>query len=173
MRYGQRLLELFSRVSGLIAVSGILALMALTVVTVAFRAVGIAFPGTYAIAELLLIPAISFALVYATMQNEHTGVTLFVDGLHHRRFRLTLKGIMLALGSLFWMAVALATIREAIRRAAQGEMSPIINIPVAPFRWMMAIAMILICVTLLFKVLQLFLGQDDSINTPEKLENKL
>ncbi|MCC5960700.1 MAG: TRAP transporter small permease subunit [Rhodobacteraceae bacterium] len=173
MRHGQRLLEFLSRVSGLIAVSGILALMTLTVVTVVFRAIGIAFPGTYALAELLLIPAISFALVYATMQNEHTGVSLFVDVLHHRRFRLTLKGIMLALGSLFWMAVALATIREAIRRGAQGETSPIINIPIAPFRWMMAIAMILICATLLFKVIQLFIGHDDSINTPEKLENKL
>lgn len=173
MRHGQRLLELLSRISGLIAVGGILALMVLTVVTVVFRAIGIAFPGTYALAELLLIPAISFALAYATMQNEHMRVTLFVDVLHHRRFRLSLKGIMLGLGALFWMAVALATIREAIRRGAQGELSPIINIPVAPFRWMMATAMVLICVTLLFKVIQLFLGHDDSINTPEKLENKL
>lgn len=173
MRYGQRILDFFSRVSGMIAVAGILALMMLTVVTVVFRAVGIAFPGTYVIAELLLIPAISFALAYATMQNEHTGVSLFVDRLHHRRFRLTLKGLMLGLGSLFWMAVAVATIREAIRRGAQGETSPIINIPIAPFRWMMAAAMILICVTLLFKVVQLLFGHDDSINTPEKLENKL
>ncbi len=174
MRGIAKILDLLGKFSGFIAVSGVLALMMLTVVTVVFRGIGIAFPGTYAIAELLLIPAISFALLYATLQNEHTRVTLIVGRIINLRVRHVLKGLMFALGSIFWMAVALATIRQAIARAAQGEVSSIINVPVPPFRWMMAAAMVLIVVTLLFKALQLLTGRDDE-DTAEtgKLENKL
>lgn len=173
MRSIARMLDLLSRLSGIIGVGGILALMLLTVVTVTFRAIGIAFPGTYAIAELLLIPAISFSLLYATIQNEHIRVVLIVELIRNLRVKHVLKGVMLALGAIFWVAVAMATIREAIRRGAQGELSPIINIPVAPFRWMMAAAMVLICVALLFKVVQLLGGHDDEDGKPEELENKL
>lgn len=165
MRTAARLLDMLSRLSGFVGVGGILALMLLTVVTVVFRSIGIAFPGTYAIAELLLIPAISFSLVYATMQNEHTRVVLIVERLRRERPRQLLLGLMYALGSVFWVAVAWATIREAIRRGAQGETSPIIDVPVAPFRWAMAVAMVLICVILLFKALQLALGRDDEADT--------
>lgn len=174
MRGIAHILNLLGNVSGFIAVSGVLALMMLTVVTVTFRAFGIAFPGTYAIAELLLIPAISFSLLYATLKNEHTRVTLIVGRIISLRVQHVIKGLMLATGSIFWMAVTLATVREAIRRGAQGEVSPIINLPVPPFRWMMAAAMALIVITLLFKALQLLTGRDDE-NTAEtsKLENKL
>ncbi|MHA6300008.1 TRAP transporter small permease [Devosia sp. CAU 1758] len=141
-----------------IGVAAILALMLLTVVTVVFRAIGIAFPGTYSLSELLLIPAVSFALAYAAMQGEHTRVTLFVDRIKSDRLRLGLHGVMTFLGSLFWVAIGWATIREAIRRGAQNELSPIINVPVAPFRWAMATAIILLCVVLIYQAIQLLRG---------------
>ena len=62
MRLIETVLRSVTLFGGLIGVLAILALMLLTVVTVVFRAVGIAFPGTYVIAELLLIPAVSFSL---------------------------------------------------------------------------------------------------------------
>ena len=154
----ERILSALSAGAGLVGVLGILCLMALTVVTVAFRAIGIAFPGTYALAELLLIPSISFSLAYAAMQNEHTRVELFVDRIRNLRLRDALQGVMLGLGMLFWAAVALAAIREAIRRGAQNELSPIIDVPVAPFRWAMAGAMVLLCIVLAFRAVQLISG---------------
>ncbi|MAN77905.1 MAG: hypothetical protein CML24_12115 [Rhizobiales bacterium] len=141
-----------------IGVAAIISLMLLTVVTVVFRAVGIAFPGTYSLAELLLIPAVSFSLAYAAMQGEHTRVTLFVDRIRSDRIRRGLHGIMTFLGSLFWVGIAWATIKEALRRGAQGEMSPNINVPVAPFRWAMAAAIILLCVVLVFQAIRLLGG---------------
>lgn len=153
------ILQRLCSLAAFVGVAAILALMLLTVVTVVFRAIGIAFPGTYSLSMLLLIPAVSFALAYAAMQGEHTRVTLFVDRIKSDRIRLGVHGVMTFLGSLFWVAIAWATIREAIRRGAQNELSPIINVPVAPFRWAMAAAIILLCAVLLYQAIQLLRGK--------------
>lgn len=143
---------------GVLGVLAIFSLMMLTVVTVIFRALHIAFPGTYSIAELLLVPAVSISVAYAALHNEHTRATLFVERIKNTRLRLGLHGFMLILGSLFWMAVVWATAREAIKRAAQNELSPIINVPVPPFRWSMAAALTLLCVLLVWQGIKLLRG---------------
>ena len=159
MQAFERILRAVSGIAGIAGVAAILALMLLTVTTVIFRAAHIAFPGTYVLAELLLIPAVSISIAYAAMANEHTRVELFVDTIKNLRLRRALHGVMLALGSIFWMAITWATIREAIRRGAQGETSPIINVPVSPFRWTMAGALILLCIILLWQSVKLLRGQ--------------
>ena len=159
MSWFESMLRRACALSAFIGVAAILALMALTVVTVSFRAIGIAFPGTYSIGALLLIPAVSFSLAYAAMENEHTRVTLFVDLIRNARLRHGLHGLMILLGSVFWIAIAWATIREAIKRGAQNELSPIINVPVAPFRWAMAVAITLLCTVLLFQAQKLLRGR--------------
>lgn len=158
MQFFDNLLRRVCEAVGFIGVAAILALMALTVVTVVFRALHIAFPGTYSLSELLLIPAVSLSLAYAAVKNEHTRVVLLVDRIKNERFRNILHGIMLMVGSLFWVFVAWATIREAIRKGAQGELSPIINVPVAPFRWAMAAALILLVIVLLWQGYKLLRG---------------
>lgn len=160
MKTFELVLRRISAAAAFVGVAAILALMALTVVTVVFRAMSIAFPGTYSLSELLLIPAVSCALAYAAMQGEHTRVTLFVDRIRSRRLRLGLEGTMTFLGSLFWVAIAWATIKEAMRRMAQNELSPLINVPVAPFRWAMAAAIVLLCVVLLFQAVKLWRGDE-------------
>jgi TRAP-type C4-dicarboxylate transport system permease small subunit len=156
---------------GGVGVMAILGLMALTVVTVIFRAVHIAFPGTYSLSELLLIPAVSLSLAYAAMQNEHTRAVIFVNRIANDRVRNAIHGVMLMLGSLFWVAVAWATIREAIRRGAQNELSPIINVPVAPFRWTMAAALVLLVIVLLWQGFKLLSGKMVE-ERPKSLEDK-
>jgi TRAP-type C4-dicarboxylate transport system permease small subunit len=155
----ENLLRRACAAAAFVGVAAILALMALTVVTVVFRAINIAFPGTYSISELLLIPAVSCSLAYAAMQGEHTRVTLFVERIQSVRLRRALEGTMMFLGALFWVAIAWATIKEAIRRGAQNELSPIINVPVGPFRWVMAAAIILFCVVLLLQAVKLWRGE--------------
>lgn len=153
-----RILSRICDAAGILGVLAIVSLMLLTVVTVVFRAMHIAFPGTYSIAELLLIPAVSISIAYAAMHHEHTRAVLFVDLIRNNRLRRGIHGAMLVLGSLFWVTVAWATIREAIRRGAQNELSPIINIPVAPFRWSMAAAIALVCVVLVWQGYKLLRG---------------
>ncbi|MAQ85867.1 TRAP transporter small permease [Psychromarinibacter halotolerans] len=129
-------------------VLSLLALMGLTVVTVVFRAIGIAFPGTYVLAELLLIPTVTLALAFAAWDGAHTKVDLLVQTFRPRISGLS-QGLMLLAGTVFWGFVAYAAIEEALRRGRQGEVTPLLDIPVAPFRWLMVAAiclMIAVCV---------------------------
>lgn len=158
MQVIDRILRRICDAAGILGVLAIISLMLLTVVTVVFRAMHIAFPGTYSIAELLLIPAVSISLAYAAMHNDHTRAVLFVDRIRNDRLRRGIHGTMLILGTLFWVSVAWATIREAIRRGTQNELSPIINIPVAPFRWSMAAAVVLLCIVLIWQGYKLLRG---------------
>ena len=146
-------------IAAFLGVTAVVSLMLITVVTVIFRASGIAFPGTYSLSELLLIPAVACALAYAGMQGEHTRVNLFVGRIKSVRLQRAIHGAMTLLGSLFWIAIAWASVREAIRRAPQHEVSPIINVPVSPFRWAMAAGIVLFVIVLLFQALKLFRGE--------------
>ena len=141
-----------------IGVLAILSLMLLTVITVIFRAVGIAFPGTYVIAELLLIPAVSFSLAYAGYAGAHTRVELLIERLAPRGKRLA-EAAVTALGTVFWGFVAWAGIREALRRTAQNETTPIINVPVPPLRWLFVAALCLFCAILVVQVVRVIRGQ--------------
>ena len=155
MRHVEQTLRLVTSIGALIGIASIASLMMLTVTTVVFRAVGIAFPGTYVLAELLLIPAISFSLVYAAWENGHTRVELLVSRFPLRVQRL-LESLMTALGMVFWVFISWSAIREALIRQAQNERAPLLDFPVAPFRWLLAGALILLCFVLAFQVVRGF-----------------
>lgn len=155
----ETLLGALVRVAAGIGVASLLALMALTVVTVAFRAIGIAFPGTYVLAELLLIPAVSFALAYAAWDRAHTRVEILTQ-VFPWRLAGVFHGLMLLLGTVFWGFVAWAAIREAIRRGRQGEMTPLLDIPVAPFRWLMVAALCLMIAVCVLRAAQSIAGRE-------------
>ncbi|GGL61488.1 TRAP transporter small permease [Wenxinia marina] len=145
-------------VAAVIGVAAIAALVCLTVVTVTFRFLGIAFPGTYVLAELLIIPAVTLSLAYAAWEGAHTRVELLTMRLPPR-VRGPLEGLMLAVGSAFWGMVAFAGVEEALRRGAQGERTMLLDIPVAPFRWLMVAALALLIVVLLLRAAQAAMGQ--------------
>lgn len=146
----ERILRLFTSLAALIGILSIAGLMSLTVVTVIFRAIGIAFPGTYVLAELLLIPAISFSLVYAAWERGHTRVELLVSRFPER-WQSLLEALMTALGTLFWAFISMSAIREALIRQAQNERAPILDFPVSPFRWVLAAALVLLCLVLIYQ----------------------
>lgn len=133
-----------------LGVLSIVALVCLTVTTVTFRFLGIAFPGTYVLAELLIIPAVTLSLAYAGWEGAHTRVEILTK-LLPRRIARPLDAAMLALGSAFWGMVAYAGVEEALRRGPQGERTALLDIPVAPFRWLMVGAIVLLIVVLLYR----------------------
>lgn len=155
----ESLLRVLVRLAAALGVASLLLLMALTVVTVAFRAVGIAFPGTYVLAELLLIPAVSFALAYAAWDRAHTRVEILTQAFHWR-LAGALHGLMLLLGTVFWGFVAWASVREAVRRGRQGEVTPLLEIPVAPFRWLMVAALCLMIAVCVLRAAQALAGRE-------------
>jgi TRAP-type C4-dicarboxylate transport system permease small subunit len=159
MRQVERLLGWAIRATAALGVVALLALTTLTVVTVVFRGVGIAFPGTYVLAELLLIPAVSCALAFAAWDGAHTKVDLLVQNFSMRAAGWS-QGLMLLAGTGFWVFVAYAGVEEAIRRGAQGEVTPILDISVAPFRWLMVAAICLTIAVCVLRGLQSILQQE-------------
>jgi hypothetical protein len=63
-------------------------------------------------------------------------------------------------GVAFWAIVSWAGIDEAVRRGAQGEATPLLDIPVAPFRWLMVSAILLLIAVLMLRATQSFLGRE-------------
>lgn len=159
MRQVETGLRFLVRLAAGIGVASLVALMALTVVTVTFRAIGIAFPGTYVLAELLLIPAVSFALAYAAWDDAHTRVDLLLNQLG-KTVRSRATGATLLLGTVFWGFVAWAAIEEALRRGRQGETTPLLDIPVAPFRWLMVAALCLMIAVCVLRGAQALFGRE-------------
>lgn len=153
MRIIERLLRVVVTAGAFTGVACIIALMFLTVVTVTFRAIGIAFPGTYTLAEILLIPSISFSLAYAAYEGAHTRVELVTATLPPRVANL-LNALMLALGTVFWIVVTYAGTLEALKSARNQEQAPILGFPVTPFRWLLVIAIVLLCLVLAVQVVQ-------------------
>ena len=158
----EKVLGTLVRISAFVGVLSLLAMMVLTVVTVVFRGIGIAFPGTYVLSELLLIPTVSFALAYAAWTGAHTRVELLTKNFPPKFAGLS-TGLMLLAGSVFWGFVAYATYEEVLRRSAQGEVSPILDIPVAPFRWLMLGAIILLLAVTLLRA-----AQEITVREPSK-----
>ena len=101
----------------------------------------------------------AFSLTYAAWRGAHTRAELLTDRLP-RRVSGPLTGLMMALGCGFWGFVLFATYEEAVKRGAQGERTPLLDIPVAPFRWLMVAALGLLIVVILFRALQAALGEE-------------
>lgn len=159
MRLMERTLGWLVRLAAGLGVASLVALMALTVVTVVFRAIGIAFPGTYVLAELLLIPTVTCALAFAAWDGSHTKVELLVQTLSSRVSDWS-QGAMLLLGTVFWGFVLYAGVEEALRRGKQGEITPLLDIPVAPFRWLMVAAIALMIAVCLLRAAQYLAHQE-------------
>lgn len=159
MQAVEKLLNLVVRVAAALGVTSLLALMALTVITVVFRAIGVAFPGTYVLSELLLIPAVSCALAFAAWHDAHTRVELLVQRFRPRVAGIS-QGITLLGGTVFWGFVLFASIEEALRRGRQGEITPLLDIPVAPFRWLMVAALCLMIAVCLLRALQFITNRE-------------
>ncbi|WP_010140696.1 TRAP transporter small permease [Oceanicola sp. S124] len=146
------------KAGGVIGVACIIALTLLTVATVAARALNIAFPGSYALSEILLIPAISFSLCYAAWSGAHTRVE-FVTSLLPPRVSQVLEGVIDLIALVFWVAICRAVWLEAIKMTARNETAAIINVPAWPFRWMMVAALVLTCIVLVMRACLSFAGR--------------
>lgn len=146
------------KAGGVIGVACIFALTLLTVATVAARAMNIAFPGTYALSEILLIPAISFSLCYAAWTGAHTRVE-FVTGFLPERLSQVLDGLIDLVALVFWVAICRAVWLQAIKMTARNETAAIIDVPAWPFRWLMVAALVLTCIVLVMRALLSFAGR--------------
>lgn len=146
------------KAGGVIGVASIFALTLVTVATVTARLVGIAFPGSYALSELLLVPAISFSLTYAAWKGAHTRVE-FLSSRLSTRVSDILEGVIGLAGLVFWVFITRAVWIQAEKNMALNEVAPIIDVPAWPFRWLMVVALVLTCAVIVLRSVQAFTGR--------------
>ena len=158
LRLIERILGAAVRVAALLGVASLVVLVGLVVVTVTFRAIDIAFPGTYVLQQLMIIPTVSLSLAYAAWKGRHTRVEILTQRFPSRVAR-PLEALMLVTGSVFWVVVGYAWYLQAVINGRRGEKTPLLDIPVWPFRWLMVGAVILMVVVVFFRALELLMPE--------------
>ncbi len=132
----------------------LLAVVAIMCANVAYRSIGGIIPGTFDLVELLVVPAIGFALVTVEYQRRHTVVDI-VTALLPVRFRYWL-GISVSVISLFyWAALCWAGYKMLLRKMATGETTQLLQLSVIPYRVAWVFALAWICVVIIYSVLKM------------------
>jgi len=158
MRLIERSLGLAVQGAAIIGVVALVVLIGLVVVTVTFRAIDIAFPGTYVLQQLMIIPTVSLSLVYAAWKGRHTRVEILTQKFRPEVAR-PLEALMLVTGSIFWIVVGYAWYQQALIAGARGEKTPLLDIPVWPFRTLMVAAVILMVLVVFYRALELLMPE--------------
>lgn len=137
-----------------IAMFAIVACMALVVTDVIrYQAVHKPLPGTHEVVELIASVILSMGIGYLTFVRGHVAVGILVD-----RFRPRVQAVfdlvtgVIALGFTIWLTEGM--LEMAIRNLRYGWVTGVLEIPRAPFMFLIAVSLALACVVLVRDVIK-------------------
>jgi TRAP-type C4-dicarboxylate transport system permease small subunit len=154
MKYLELVVKHVSVVGRNIGAVFLLAVVTIMCANVVYRAIGGIIPGTFDLVELLIVPAIGFALVTVEYQRRHTVVDMVVT-LLPARVRSWLDLIISIISLFYWAALCWAGYRMMIRKMATGETTQLLQLSVTPYRMVWVFTLAWICVVIihsLFKI---------------------
>jgi TRAP-type C4-dicarboxylate transport system permease small subunit len=134
-----------------IAAVFLLGVVAIMVANVAYRAIGGIIPGTFDLVELLIVPAIGFALVTVEYQKKHTVVDMLTIHLPSR-VRSGLEIVVSIISFFYWVALAYAGWKMLMRKMATGEATQLLQLSVTPFRIVWVFTLAWVCVVIVWNV---------------------
>ena len=114
--------------------------MAVIVFNVMYRVVGGIVPGTYDLVEMLIVPAIAFALVTVEFAKRHTMVDMIVTRLPSTA-RLWVEVAMTLISLTFWSTVCWASYWITLEKMRVGEKTDTLGISIIPVRWLWVFAL--------------------------------
>jgi TRAP-type C4-dicarboxylate transport system permease small subunit len=126
---------------------------------VAYRAIGGIIPGTFDLVELLIIPAIGFALVTVEYQKRHTVVDMITTHLS-AGVRSVLDIIVSIISLFYWAALSWAGWKMLLRKMATGEATQLLQLSVIPFRIVWVFTLAWVCVVIIWHVAKMFKGDE-------------
>jgi len=132
----------------------LIAVVALTVVSVITRRFGWAFPGSYELTELLMLVTIGFALGYAALTKAHIAVDLIFSRFPHR-----IQMIIESLTSIMGIAIVAGLVWAGARLLQERwfvERTDSLGIPFAPLRIIWLFALLLFCLLLLIDLVEVW-----------------
>ena len=155
MKYFVRILNRISileRNAGAFFMLGVVIVMSANVV---YRAFGGIIPGTFDLVELLIIPAIGFALVTVELQRRHIAVDMVTT--HLPKKLQSWMGISVTLiGLLYWAAICWASWKMLLKKMVTGEHTQLLQVSVIPFRVIWVFALAWVCVMIILNLSKMF-----------------
>jgi TRAP-type C4-dicarboxylate transport system permease small subunit len=145
-----------SRALNWIAAVFLLIMMVLTVFNVIIRHPFHSIPGIVEIVSFSFVIVVFFGLAYTTIKKAHVEVDLVVT-----RFPIktqTIIGIFTGILSLgIWVLITWQSSVYGLDQILGGEFEPVLGYPVAPFRIILVIGCIMLCLVLLIDLVKLVL----------------
>lgn len=117
---------------------------------VIFRAFNIGLPGTFDLAETMVIVVISFAMLYGQLNDSHIRADIAIERLTGR-LRYSIEGFNAIVSIFYWAIILIASAWLMWRKLGVGEETDILKVPYAPFRMIWVFTLILMVILLIFK----------------------
>lgn len=155
MRYFKLVLKGITILERNIGAVCLIAVMAIICANVAYRVIGGVIPGAFDLVELLIIPAVAFALVTVELAKRHTVVDMITTHLP-KKVRLCVEICVTAISLLYWMAICWASWVMMLRKMATGEETQLLKVSVIPFRAIWIFALVWLCGVIVLNIGKLF-----------------
>jgi TRAP-type C4-dicarboxylate transport system permease small subunit len=151
MKYFVQILKRISVVERNVGAFFMVGVVIIMCANVAYRAFGGIIPGTFDLVELLIVPAIGFALVTVELQRRHIVVDMVTT--HLPKKLQSWMGISVAvIGLLYWAAICWASWKMMLKKMATGEHTQLLQVSVIPFRIIWVFALAWICVMIILNL---------------------
>jgi TRAP-type C4-dicarboxylate transport system permease small subunit len=131
------------------------AVMMIICVNVAYRVIGGIIPGTFDLVELLIVPAVGFALVTVELAKRHTIVDMVTTRLPPK-VRLGVEICVTVIALFYWTAICWATWKMMLVKMATGEETQLLKVSVIPFRVIWFFALVWLCGVIVLNIGKLF-----------------
>jgi TRAP-type C4-dicarboxylate transport system permease small subunit len=151
MRYVQLVIKGVTILGRNIGAAFLLSVAMIMCANVAYRAIGGIIPGTFDLVELLIIPAVGFALVTVEHQKRHTVVDMITTHLP-ARLRSWLEIVVSMVCLFYWAALCWAGWKMLLRKMATGETTQLLHASVTPFRAVWVFTLAWVCVVIIWNV---------------------
>ena len=147
-------------ISNYIGAAFLFVLMAIITVDVILRFLGFPMRGFFELSELVLALAVWGGLAYTTMQNGHVKIELIVSRFSSRvQDFIDLIGNILGLGlfvAIMWKGATSLLLSKKV-----GEVSMALGIPIYPFKLVIPLGALLVCLVLLLMLFNIKLSTDE------------
>ena len=141
----------------------LVAVMLLITINVIYRIFSGVIPGQYELVEIMIVVVAGFAICNTEIHRRQTSVDMVTMHLP-RKSKLWLENGCNLIALVFWALVARETIRLTMDKAAKGEHTDLLQVPIIPTRVIWVIALILVCVVIIYNIIKNFkeLGRKES-----------
>lgn len=143
-------MERLHKAINIIGYTGVLATMLILAVNVSIRKLGWPVPGTYSIVTMLAVFVAFPAILHAQFEGVHITIDTLKSKFSHRTI-IILETFADICSLAIWGFAGWVGLKYAEKMWLAKEILDPLNLPIAPFRFIWAIGLILVCLVILIE----------------------